>query len=205
MLLLSWTDWGKLLYVLNVECAFNTMARETVVASVRPRLDHEQLVPEQEKQTPAKQAWSRPKGFPAKSTTSQSVTVFPLPCARSQIDQIKRVKKKTKLTTCYPFAVFIVHHVLDKCTRMINTTVSHSNNDSKRKPQTSRALQSKPSGRIHLYSVKQQDLNNVGHLQTLTAWKFMKLLCITQTRNPTGAQTKHSSNNQNRFNNWTTL
>lgn len=159
----------------------------------------------EEKQTPAKQAWSRPKGFPAKSTTSQSVTVFPLPCARSQIDQIKRVKKKTKLTTCYPFAVFIVHHVLDKCTRMINTTVSHSNNDSKRKPQTSRALQSKPSGRIHLYSVKQQDLNNVGHLQTLTAWKFMKLLCITQTRNPTGAPTKHSSNNQNRFNNWTTL
>lgn len=44
------------MYVLNVECAFNTMGRETVVASVQPRLDHEQFVPEQEKQSPEKQA-----------------------------------------------------------------------------------------------------------------------------------------------------
>lgn len=70
---------------------------------------------------------------------------------------------------------------------------------SKRKPQTSRALQSEPSVRFLVYSVKQQELNNVGLLQTLTAWKFMTSLCISQTRNPTAAPTKHTSNNLNRF------
>lgn len=66
------TNEVKLFYILKPECAFNPVARETVVSSVQPYLDHEEIVPRQEKQD-----GSRPKEFPLKSAVTRPLRSCP--------------------------------------------------------------------------------------------------------------------------------
>lgn len=62
----------NLFYILNLKCAFNTVARETVVSSVRPYLDHEEIVARREKQD-----GSRPKEFPPESAVTRPLRSCP--------------------------------------------------------------------------------------------------------------------------------